>query len=60
MGMPDDVAEVVSFLCTDAARWIYGQTIVADGGFSLLNPLAAPASETREAASASGSAAIRR
>jgi enoyl-[acyl-carrier protein] reductase III len=43
MGMPDDVAEVVTFLCTDAARWIYGQTIVADGGFSLLSgPLASP------------------
>lgn len=37
MGQPDDVAEVVAFLCTDAARWIYGQTLVVDGGFSLLS-----------------------
>lgn len=37
MGTPDDVAEVVAFLCTEAARWIYGQTIVVDGGFSLLS-----------------------
>ena len=37
MGLPDDVAEVVAFLCTEAARWIYGQTLVVDGGFSLLS-----------------------
>ncbi len=36
MGTPDDVADVVAFLCTEAARWICGQTIVVDGGFSLL------------------------
>ncbi|MGE5243095.1 MAG: SDR family oxidoreductase [Betaproteobacteria bacterium] len=37
MGMPEDVADVVAFLCSDAARWIYGQTLVVDGGFSLLS-----------------------
>lgn len=37
MGMPDDVADVVAFLCTRAARWICGQTLVVDGGFSLLS-----------------------
>ncbi len=36
MGQPDDVADVVAFLCTDRARWIYGQTLVVDGGLSLL------------------------
>ena len=37
MGVPDDVAGVVAFLCTEDARWIYGQTLVVDGGFSLLS-----------------------
>lgn len=32
---PSDVAQVVSFLCSDAARHITGQTIVVDGGLSL-------------------------
>ncbi len=33
---PSDVAQVVEFLCSDGARMICGQTIVLDGGFSLL------------------------
>lgn len=32
---PDDVAELVAFLCTPAARMICGQTIVIDGGATL-------------------------
>jgi 3-oxoacyl-[acyl-carrier protein] reductase/7-alpha-hydroxysteroid dehydrogenase len=36
MGEPDDVARVVAFLCTNDARWIYGQTLIVDGGLSLL------------------------
>lgn len=32
---PDDVAHVVSFLCSEAARHITGQTITVDGGLSL-------------------------
>ncbi|MBX6395672.1 MAG: enoyl-[acyl-carrier-protein] reductase FabL [Alicyclobacillaceae bacterium] len=32
----EDVAGVVAFLCSDAARMIRGQTIVVDGGQSLL------------------------
>ena len=32
---PDDVAHVVSFLCSEEARHITGQTIVVDGGLSL-------------------------
>lgn len=35
VGQPDDLAAVVAFLCSPAAAWIRGQTIVADGGFSL-------------------------
>ncbi len=33
---PEDLARVVAFLCTPAAAMIRGQTIVVDGGFSLL------------------------
>ena len=33
---PRDVAEAVSFLCSDAAEMVRGQTLVVDGGFSLL------------------------
>jgi enoyl-[acyl-carrier protein] reductase III len=33
---PTDVADVVSFLCSPSAEMIRGQTIVVDGGFSLV------------------------
>jgi enoyl-[acyl-carrier protein] reductase III len=33
---PDDIAGVVSFLCSEDAEMIRGQTLVVDGGFSLL------------------------
>jgi enoyl-[acyl-carrier protein] reductase III len=33
---PADVAHVVEFLCSEEAQMICGQTIVLDGGFSLL------------------------
>jgi 3-oxoacyl-[acyl-carrier protein] reductase len=32
---PADVAQIVTFLCSDAARHITGQTLVVDGGLSL-------------------------
>ncbi|MEA3342118.1 MAG: enoyl-[acyl-carrier-protein] reductase FabL [Chloroflexota bacterium] len=32
---PQDVAKVVAFLCTPAAKMICGQTILVDGGFTL-------------------------
>jgi enoyl-[acyl-carrier protein] reductase III len=36
LGAPEDLADVVLFLCSSRAGWIYGQTLIADGGFSLL------------------------
>jgi enoyl-[acyl-carrier protein] reductase III len=35
LGTPDDIAGVVLFLLSPSASWIFGQTIVADGGLSL-------------------------
>ena len=32
LGKPEDVADVVAFLVSDAGRWITGQTITVDGG----------------------------
>ena len=40
---PDDLANVVLFLASDAAGWITGQTILADGGLSLASALLTPA-----------------
>lgn len=36
LGKPEDMANVVSFLCSEDASWVVGQTIIADGGFSLI------------------------
>jgi enoyl-[acyl-carrier protein] reductase III len=33
---PSDIGKTAAFLCTDAAEMIIGQTIIVDGGFSLL------------------------
>jgi enoyl-[acyl-carrier protein] reductase III len=33
---PDDVADAVCFLCSDAAEMVRGHTLIVDGGFSLL------------------------
>jgi len=32
MGLPADIAEVAVWLCTDESRWIWGQSIIAEGG----------------------------
>jgi enoyl-[acyl-carrier protein] reductase III len=36
LGTPDDIAGVVLFLLSPSASWICGQTIVVDGGLSLV------------------------
>lgn len=35
IGTPEDVADIIAYLTSDAARWITGQTIDATGGSSL-------------------------
>ncbi|MFZ5827856.1 MAG: SDR family oxidoreductase [Bacillota bacterium] len=37
VGRPEDVAGIVAFLAGPDARWITGQTIVADGGLTLVS-----------------------
>jgi enoyl-[acyl-carrier protein] reductase III len=35
VGAPADLARVITFLCSEDADWIRGQTLIADGGYSL-------------------------
>jgi NAD(P)-dependent dehydrogenase (short-subunit alcohol dehydrogenase family) len=38
-GEPEDVAAVFAFLGSDGAGYINGQTLVVDGGLSVVEPL---------------------
>jgi 3-oxoacyl-[acyl-carrier protein] reductase len=35
LGRPEEIAGVAVFLCSDAASWVTGQTLIVDGGQSL-------------------------
>lgn len=39
LGRPEDVANLVAFLCSEEADFLTGQTMVLDGGFTLLSAL---------------------
>jgi enoyl-[acyl-carrier protein] reductase III len=39
LGTPADVGNVVTLICSQEAGWITGQTITADGGASLMDPM---------------------
>ncbi len=43
LGLPRDVAGAVTFLLSDEAAWITGQTLVVDGGLSLTGGVEASA-----------------
>jgi NAD(P)-dependent dehydrogenase (short-subunit alcohol dehydrogenase family) len=36
MGRPDDLAGLVVFLASDASRYVVGESIVVDGGYSIV------------------------
>lgn len=35
LGTVEDIAKVVNFLISEDSNWLYGQTLIADGGYSL-------------------------
>jgi 3-oxoacyl-[acyl-carrier protein] reductase len=35
IGTPEDIADVVCFLCSDWSRFLTGQNLVIDGGMTL-------------------------
>lgn len=35
VGLPDDPARLIGWLCTPAGSWVVGQVLTSDGGFSL-------------------------
>ena len=38
LGEPADVSDVAVWLCTDEARFITGQSLLVDGGFTIPGP----------------------
>lgn len=52
----EDLADVVLFLASDAARWVTGQVVVADGGLSLCSEGLSPRAQWAAQDAADGSA----
>lgn len=50
LGRPEDLAEVVLFLASDRSGWVTGQTVLADGGLTLLRSAMSPAPKAVTAA----------
>ncbi|MGY6026525.1 SDR family oxidoreductase [Streptomyces spinosirectus] len=42
LGSPEDLAEVVVFLASERSGWVTGQTLLADGGLTLLRSAMSP------------------
>jgi NAD(P)-dependent dehydrogenase (short-subunit alcohol dehydrogenase family) len=36
MGKPEDIAPIISFLMSDGAKYISGQNLIVDGGWSII------------------------
>ncbi|OCC10601.1 SDR family oxidoreductase [Streptomyces sp. PTY087I2] len=45
LGRPEDLAEVVLFLSSERSGWVTGQTVLADGGLTLLRSAMSPTPE---------------
>ena len=43
LGTPADMGNAVGLFCSEDASWITGQTIMVDGGASLMDPVFSPA-----------------
>ena len=57
VGTPDDIGQIIDFLASPAARWIRGQVLIADGGFTLVTEPVERFNRSWEAAA--GTSAVR-